>query len=93
MNKRLQLIAAVLAVPALACGVAAAGDVGTSKSYHGPTGLQLYSLRDMQSAQGVEATLDKAVALGVKYYFIEDESPTVLQQLPKSLRFLESLEW
>jgi sugar phosphate isomerase/epimerase len=30
---------------------------------------------------------------GIKYYFIEDESPTVLQQLPRSLRFLESLEW
>jgi sugar phosphate isomerase/epimerase len=30
---------------------------------------------------------------GVKYYFIEDESPTVLQQIPQSLKFLESIEW
>jgi hypothetical protein len=30
---------------------------------------------------------------GVKYYFIEDESPSVIEQIPHSLRFLESLEW
>ena len=29
---------------------------------------------------------------GIKHYLIEDESPTVLQQIPQSLRFLESLE-
>ena len=29
----------------------------------------------------------------VKYYFIEDESPTVVQQIPQSLRFLEQLEF
>lgn len=29
--------------------------------------------------------------IGVKYYFIEDESPTVVDQIPQSLRFLESL--
>jgi len=32
-------------------------------------------------------------AVGVKYYFIEDESPSVIEQIPQSLRFLESLEW
>ena len=67
MTKRLQILAAALASLALTCGAALAGDVGTSKSYRGPTGLQLYSLRDMQKAQGVEATLDQAVALGFKY--------------------------
>jgi len=66
MKKQSQLVAVWVSL-VLACGVAAAGEVGTSKSYHGPTGLQLYSLRDMQSAQGVEAALDKAVALGFKY--------------------------
>ena len=30
--------------------------------------------------------------VGVKYYFIEDESPTAVQQIPQSLRFLESLQ-
>ncbi len=67
MKKRSQLMAAALVSLALFCGAAMGGDVSTSKSFHGPTGLQLYSLRDMQSAQGVEATLDKAVALGFKY--------------------------
>ncbi|MGO9110901.1 MAG: sugar phosphate isomerase/epimerase family protein [Thermoguttaceae bacterium] len=67
MKKRLQLMLAALVSLGFTCGVAVAGEVGTSKSYHGPTGLQLYSLRDMQSAKGVEATLDKAVQLGFKY--------------------------
>jgi sugar phosphate isomerase/epimerase len=30
---------------------------------------------------------------GVKYYFIEDEAPTVLEQIPHSLRFLETLKF
>ena len=38
-------------------------------------------------------TVWAAQKAGVKYYFIEDESPSVLKQLPGSLRFLESLEW
>jgi hypothetical protein len=29
----------------------------------------------------------------VKYYFIEDESPTVVEQVPRSLRFLEQVEF
>ena len=46
---------------------AAAGDVGTSADFKGPTGLQLYSLRDMQSAKGPAAVLDQARAYGFKY--------------------------
>jgi sugar phosphate isomerase/epimerase len=57
---------------ALGGGLATAGDVGTSKSYHGPTGLQLYSLRDMQKTDGVEAALDKAAALGFKFVEVSD---------------------
>ena len=30
---------------------------------------------------------------GVKYYFIEDESPSVLDQVPQSLRYLEQVKW
>jgi len=30
---------------------------------------------------------------GVKWYFIEDESPTSAQQIPQSLRFLEQVKW
>jgi sugar phosphate isomerase/epimerase len=39
------------------------------------------------------ALLQAAQKVGVKYYFIEDESPTVVQQIPQSLRFLEQLEF
>lgn len=37
--------------------------------------------------------LKAAKKAGVKYYFIEDESPTSEQQIPQSLRYLEQLKW
>jgi sugar phosphate isomerase/epimerase len=37
--------------------------------------------------------LTTAQKVGVKYYFIEDESPSVVEQIPQSLRYLESLKW
>jgi sugar phosphate isomerase/epimerase len=37
--------------------------------------------------------LHAAQEAGLKYYFIEDESPTVLEQIPQSLRYLESINW
>lgn len=37
------------------------------------------------------AILKTAQELGVKHYFIEDESPVVLQQIPASLKFLSSV--
>lgn len=37
--------------------------------------------------------LAAAKKAGVRYYFIEDESPTVTEQIPKSLKYLESLKW
>jgi sugar phosphate isomerase/epimerase len=39
------------------------------------------------------ALLSTAQEVGVKYYFIEDESPTVLDQIPRSLKFLEQIEF
>ena len=39
------------------------------------------------------AILRTAQEVGVRYYFIEDESPSVLEQLPLSVRYLESLAW
>ena len=39
------------------------------------------------------ALLSTAQKLGVKYYFIEDESPTVVEQIPQSLKFLEQLSF
>lgn len=38
--------------------------------------------------QSVLATAEKN---GVKHYFIEDESPTVAEQIPESLKFLETI--
>ena len=65
-------IHAVAASLLLVCSLAAAGEVGVSKCYKGPTGLQLYSLRDMQKAKGVEATLDHVKSLGFKYVEVAD---------------------
>ena len=37
--------------------------------------------------------LQAAEKAGVKYYFIEDESPTSAQQIPQSLKFLKQVKW
>jgi len=39
------------------------------------------------------AILKAAKAAGVKYYFIEDESPWSEEQIPRSLRFLEQVRF
>jgi sugar phosphate isomerase/epimerase len=39
------------------------------------------------------AILKAAQKAGVKYYFIEDESPTVLEQIPQTLRYLEAVRF
>jgi len=39
------------------------------------------------------AILKQAAASGVQYYFIEDESPTVLDALPVSTKYLESVRF
>jgi sugar phosphate isomerase/epimerase len=39
------------------------------------------------------AILRAARKAGVKYYFIEDESPWAVEQLPQSLRYLEQVRW
>ena len=38
-------------------------------------------------------TLAAAQKAGVKWYFIEDESPTSEQQIPQSLKYLEQVTW
>ena len=40
-----------------------------------------------------QALLKTAQEIGIKYYFIEDESPTVIQQVPQTLKFLEQLSF
>ncbi len=39
------------------------------------------------------AILKAAKKAGVKYYFIEDESPSAAQQIPQSLRYLEQVRF
>jgi sugar phosphate isomerase/epimerase len=39
------------------------------------------------------AILQAAEKAGVKYYFIEDESPTSAQHIPQSLKFLKQVKW
>jgi sugar phosphate isomerase/epimerase len=39
------------------------------------------------------AILRAAKKAGVKYYFIEDESPTVVDQIPQSLKYLEQVRF
>ena len=39
------------------------------------------------------AILQAARNAGVRWYFIEDESPTSVQQIPQSLRFLEQVKF
>jgi len=67
MSRLLPRITLTLMSLTLACHAALAGEVGQSKSFKGPTGLQLYSLRDMAEKEGVLAMLDKTKALGFKY--------------------------
>ncbi len=39
------------------------------------------------------AILAAAKKAGVKYYFLEDESPTAAEQIPLSKKYLETLKW
>jgi sugar phosphate isomerase/epimerase len=41
----------------------------------------------------IPKVLQAAKKAGVKWYFIEDESPTSEQQIPQSLHFLEQVKW
>lgn len=42
---------------------------------------------------GIAEVMKVAKEVGVKHYFIEDESSRVLQQIPQSLTFLKSIKW
>jgi len=59
-----------------------------------PPKIDLRSSVALGSGQlDMAALLRAAKREGVSYYFIEDESPDVLQQLPASLAYLEKLRW
>jgi hypothetical protein len=171
MRKTIRLGCVVLILVAVASSDVRGAGVGESKSFRGPVGLQLYSLRDQFKDRGVAPMLDQVAQwgfkyvffqmdvlwtvfpgqdpakllekypdrwlllhlkdlkkgvetgslaghteltndvtlgtgqvawpallratqkVGVKYYFIEDESPTVMDQIPQSLKFLEQLKF
>jgi sugar phosphate isomerase/epimerase len=42
---------------------------------------------------GIEAIMKQAKKIGVKYYFIEDESPKSVDQIPESLKFLRTIKY
>jgi len=68
MLKPLGLIALTLFPTAFAANGLLAGEVGTSKSFHGPVGMvSPYSLRGLQKAQGLSAALDKTRSFGFRY--------------------------
>ena len=41
---------------------------------------------------GIAEIMKEAKAIGIKHYFIEDESPLAEEQIPKSLAYLKSLK-
>ena len=41
---------------------------------------------------GIAAIMKEAKKIGIKYYFIEDESPKAVEQIPQSLEFLRKLK-
>ncbi len=76
---------AVLAVFLFSCGNVSAKGVGESSSYHGPTGLQLYSLRDQFKAQGVVPVLDLVQKWGFKYVEVSDTYGMTQEEFKKEL--------
>ncbi len=44
-------------------------------------------------ATGTLHVLQAAKEAGVKHYFIEDESPTSVEQIPQSLEYLKTVKW
>ena len=40
-----------------------------------------------------KAILAAARKAGIRHYFIEDESPTAVEQIPQSMKFLEHVSW
>jgi sugar phosphate isomerase/epimerase len=45
-----------------------------------------------QGDVGIAAVMKEAKKIGIKYCFIEDESPIAVQQIPQSLEFLKNLK-
>ena len=63
------LLRSLITLHLFAVGAASvlAADAGTGKSFQGPVGLQLYSLRAQFAANGVPKTLDAVKGYGIRY--------------------------
>ena len=73
------------AVLALATIRITAAEAGTGKSFQGPVGLQLYSLRAQFAANGVPKTLDTVKGFGIRYAELAGTYNLKPEQLTKLL--------
>ena len=67
MRTTIRTAVMVLVLSAATSGWVRAEGVGESKTFHGPVGLQLYSLRDQFAKDGVTPVLDLVQKWGFKY--------------------------
>ena len=78
------LFSAALVLAGSVSGFAGQKSAGTGKSFKGPVGLQLYSLRGDFTAKGIPATLDKVAAYGIKnveLYTTFNHQPAVFRKM------------
>ncbi|MBI5694059.1 MAG: sugar phosphate isomerase/epimerase [Verrucomicrobia bacterium] len=64
---KLRVRSFALLLPLALASALTAADVGVGKSFQGPVGLQLYSLRNEFKADGVAKTLDTVKSYGIRY--------------------------
>lgn len=67
MRTPLMIVVVALSMIVLGHSRLSAAEVGQSKSFRGPTGLQLYSLRNVFKEKGVAPTLDMVRQWRFKY--------------------------
>ena len=84
MKTLLRPLLTAAALVMLATGATAA-DAGTGKSFQGPVGLQLYSLRAQFAANGVPKTLDTVKGFGIRYAELAGTYNLKPEQLTKLL--------
>ena len=84
MKTLLRPLLTAAAMVMLATGATAA-DAGTGKSFQGPVGLQLYSLRAQFAANGVPKTLDTVKGFGIRYAELAGTYNLKPEQLTKLL--------
>jgi sugar phosphate isomerase/epimerase len=84
MKTLLRPLLTAAAMVMLATGATAA-DAGTGKSFQGPVGLQLYSLRAQFAANGVPKTLDSVKGFGIRYAELAGTYNLKPEQLTKLL--------